>query len=390
MRVGIYTEGASPASGGAYTLLKTIKDDIFSFDFDYEIYFFFNDSSFAPGKTIENKITNINMFSGKKSLFFKAFKKMIFILFKYRIELTLNKWLLKESVDLLWILGPYNLDITIPYVFTVWDLGHRMLPAFPEVSTQRWIWEDREKLYQKMLYKAAYIITGNETGKQEILSNYSVNPEKIYIIPFPIPNFCFDIDTQPNEDTIKVPFIFYPAQFWAHKNHIAIVEAVAWLRDSKNIIINCYFVGSDKGNMNYVKNSIKKYNLENQVFILGFVDQSRLIFLYKNALAMTFVSLMGPNNLPPLEAIALGCPLIVSNIPGHIEQMEGAGILVDATNPIEIGEAILLIHTSPGIRNKLLADGHKFAEKYKNYSYFEKMLKLITTYSLYQKTWKTP
>jgi glycosyltransferase involved in cell wall biosynthesis len=391
MRVGIYTGSVTPTAGGAYTLIETIKRDVFLSNCKFEIFFLFEDE-YSPKRSIDNKITYINV-SNKREItfFFRVRRKILKILGRYREQSILDDVLYSEGIDLLWILGPYSLDITIPYVFTVWDLGHRMLPCFPEVSNKGWTWDEREKLYQKMLYRATYIITGNETGKKEILDNYTVNPEKIHIIPFPVPDFCFNNTEKTyceNNEGIKSPFIFYPAQFWAHKNHVVIIESIAWIRDVKNIIIYCYFVGSDNGNEKYIKRVINRHKLENQISILGFVDRETLVYLYKNALAMTFMSLMGPNNLPPLEAAAFGCPLIISNIPGHIEQMEGAGLLVDAANPITIGEAILSIYHNPDFRKSIIAKEITFIEKYRNYSYFQQMQKIMDVYSLYCKTWK--
>jgi glycosyltransferase involved in cell wall biosynthesis len=390
MRVGIYTGPVIPTAGGAYTLIETVKRDISLSDCKYEIFFFFEDR-FSPKRSGNDKTTFINVFTGQKTTFcFRVRRKILKILGRYQERSVLDDILHSEGIDLLWILGPYSLDITIPYVFTVWDLGHRMLSCFPEVSTEGWTWNDREKVYRKMLYRATYIITGNETGKKEILDNYPVSPEKIYTIPFPVPDFCFTNTEQPYEDKkdIKSPFIFYPAQFWAHKNHIAIIEAIAWIRDVKNIIIYCYFMGSDQGNEKYIKNMINKYKLEGQIFILGFIDRETLVYLYKKALAMTFVSLMGPNNLPPLEAAAFGCPLIISDIPGHIEQMEGTGLPVNAVNPIAIGEAVLSIYHNPDFRQSIISKEIAFIEKYKNYSYFKQMQKIMDVYSLYGKTWK--
>jgi glycosyltransferase involved in cell wall biosynthesis len=364
MRMGIYCGHTVPIAGGAYTLLETIKNEVALKECKYELFIFFTDE-LSPKRFIENKIIYINIFK-KPTFFFRLRRKILKLFGKYREPNRFNDVLHSENIDLLWILSPYNLDITIPYVFTVWDLGHRMLPCFPEVSTEGWIWDDREALYQKMLYRATYIITGNEIGKMEILNNYTVNPEKIHVIHFPVPSFCFDnTERLLKKEKIKTPFIFYPAQFWAHKNHVAVIEAVAWLRDVKNIVIYCYFAGSDHGNEKYIRNIIKKYKLEEQVFILDFVEREMLVYLYQNALAMTFMSLMGPNNLQPLEAAALGCPLIISNIPGHLEQMEGTGLAVDATNPAAIGEAILTLYHNPDFRQSLITAEISFIEKYK-------------------------
>jgi glycosyltransferase involved in cell wall biosynthesis len=389
MRIGIYIGSITPTSGGGYTLLDTIKNDIALGECKYEIFIFFDDE-LSPKRFIENRITYINVFKKQNTAFcFRLRRRILKLLGRYSEPHNLDDILHSESIDLLWILGPYNLDITIPYVFTVWDLGHRMLPAFPEVSTEGWLWNDREAVYQKMLYRATYIITGNEIGKMEILNNYAVNPEKIQVMPFPVPYFCFkNAEKLLKKHNVKMPFIFYPAQFWAHKNHIAIIEAIAWMRNVKNVIIYCYFVGSDYGNEKYIRSVIKKQELEGQIFVLGFVDREMLTYLYQNALACVYVSLMGPNNLPPLEAAALGCPLIISNIPGHLEQMEGAGLSVDATSPAAIGEAVLTLYHNPDFRQNLITAETYFIEKYRNYSYFEQMQKVIDMYSLYCKTWK--
>jgi glycosyltransferase involved in cell wall biosynthesis len=384
MRIGIYIGNGTPVDGGAYSLYETIKKEIAASNLmKHEIIIFFHGRS-ADRKNIQDGMTYVYLNTGL-TFASRLRRKFLYILGKYK---SFDQILREKKIDLLWMLGPHNIDVSIPYVFTVWDLGHRMLPCFPEISGNGSEWNNRERLYRKMLCRATYIVTGNETGKQEILGNYALNPGKVKIIPFPVPGFCFENRDIPDAVTsVKSPFVFYPAQFWPHKNHAALIEAVAWIRDTKNIAIYCYFVGSDKGNLKHIRNIIENYHLENQVFILGFVDQMTLLYLYKNALAMTFVSFLGPNNLPPLEALALGCPLVFSNIPGHLEQMEGTGIPVDAANPAGIGEAILSIYGNPDLRKKLVSDGLAFAEKYRRFSYLSEMLKIIDSFSAYRKTW---
>jgi glycosyltransferase involved in cell wall biosynthesis len=214
-----------------------------------------------------------------------------------------------------------------------------------------------------------------------------MNPDKIRIVRFPNPKK--NIDTLHNyEPTIQIetPYIFYPAQFWSHKNHISLIETVRYLHEN-NYQIHCYFTGSDAGNMDYIKNMIKKYNLEKYVHVIGFVDDSMLVYLYKNALALTFVSLLGPNNLPPIEAVLLDCPVIISNIPGHIEQMEDAALAVNATDPIEIGNAVIKLLTNPEFRKSLISKGNTLAEKQRNYSYFDEIITILNDFKKIRKNW---
>ena len=398
MRVGILTDKPIPETGGAYTLLDTIIQDIVSSacDYEYEFYIFFNDPN-ASQRYYRDKIYYINRYQPppKKPSLLTRLKHVIFhILFNQHINndqhiiKKIDDIYQNENIDLLWILVPFEINTTVPFVFTVWDLGHRIFPFFPEYKGDEW--ENREKLYEKMLRKATYIIAGNQTGKNEIIENYSIASEKIRIISFPIPKFCFENINENYSSSFQIqqPFVFYPAQFWAHKNHIIIIEAIAWLRDKKNITINCYFTGHDYGNMSHISNMVKKYNLSNQIFLLGFISQENIIYLYKNALAMVFPSFLGPNNLPLLEAVAFGCPLIYSNISGHIEQMEGVGLSFDPANYINLGESIQKIYNDTKFREEIISKGKIFCERYKSYSYFNKMKEIIDKFFIFYKTWK--
>jgi len=384
MRVGFYFEDNQPQNGGGYSFLNTLQDELLSSK-DIEIVII----SRGPNRNINYKIESLSIHKSILTYTFFRIERKICRLLKRTQSLEkriINKTFKKEKIDILWIPGPFEFDSPIPYIFTVWDMGHRVIPYFPEVSSNG-EWEARERLYKKMLFKASYIITGNETGKREILENYPINPDKIRVVHFPNPLKNRN-ESHNNVSTIKIemPYIFYPAQFWPHKNHISLIETVKYLHEN-NYKIHCYFVGSDKCNMTYVENKINEYDLEKYVHIMGFVDDNMLVYLYKNALALTFVSLLGPNNLPPIEAASLGCPVIVSNIPGHIEQMGDAALAVDATNPIETGNAIIKLLSEPEFRESLIIKGNAFAEKQRNYSYFNEIKKILFDFQKIRKNW---
>jgi len=169
---------------------------------------------------------------------------------------------------------------------------------------------------------------------------------------------------------------------------LRLLEIIRILSMEKNIIINCYFTGNDFGNLKYIKDEIKYYNLEKQIKVLCFVEISTLLYLYKNAFAMLYISLLGPNNIPPIEAAVLGCPLIYSNIPGHLEQMENTGLAVNGTNPNEICEAIYTLYIDKEKREEIISNELIFSEKYRKYSYFEQLMNIFNGFSIYLKTWK--
>jgi glycosyltransferase involved in cell wall biosynthesis len=387
MKIGIFAGNTAPTGGGAHTLIDSIKRDVLAMPRGHEIVFFFADRD-APAQISKDSFCYVNF--AEKRGFARLRTKCLRRLGLRSREWGLNECAKEEKVDLLWLLGPYEFFLEVPYIFTVWDLGHRVHPCFPELNNAGWTWEERERTYQNMLFKATYVITGNETGKREILENYPMSPDKIRIVPFPVPGFCFDQKAEIRAiPDLAEPFIFFPAQFWAHKNHIALIEAIRYLRDVRDFRIVCCFAGFDQGNLAFIERKIAEYCLGDRIRILGFVEQAELRFLYSRALAMVFVSLLGPNNLPPLEASAMGCPVIISDLPGHIEEMEGSALQVDATNYSALGEAIYALYADPGLRASYIAKGQALAERYRDYSYFGALCMVIDHFGGVRATWDT-
>lgn len=384
MKVGFYLANYQPFIGGNYSFLNAIQKELVNKE-NIEIVLI----SERLYPNIGYEIKYISIYNTELEYLLFRIKRKIFKLLRIPLNQKnkLKDKIKSERIDILWIASHIEFDPPVPYIFTVLDIGHRIVPYFPEVSSNG-EWENRESMFTKMLYKASYVITGNETGKKEILENYPMNPDKIRVVRFPNPlKDANEINNFKPSLQIEKPYVFYPAQFWSHKNHISLVEAVKYMHES-NYQIHCYFTGSDKGNMAYIESKIKEYNLEKYIHLIGFVDNSTLIYLYKNALALTYVSLLGPNNLPPIEAVSLRCPVIISNIPGHIEQMGDAALEVDAKDPVEIGNAIIKLLSEPEFRNALIAKGKELAEKQRNHSYFDEIIAILYEFQKIRKNWK--
>ena len=86
--------------------------------------------------------------------------------------------------------------------------------------------------------------------------------------------------------------------------------------------------------------------MQKQIKILGFVKREELIALYENAMALVYATYFGPENLPPLEAFALGCPVIASSVPGSEEQIGDCALLFDPSDHSKLAEHILFISQS--------------------------------------------
>jgi glycosyltransferase involved in cell wall biosynthesis len=276
----------------------------------------------------------------------------------------------------------------VPYIATVWDLEHRAQPYLPELSANG-EWEAREEYFQNILQRASYVITGTQTGKREIEQFYGVAPERIHLLKHPTPDFAIHAKNNNGvapKQTLNNPFLLYPAQFWAHKNHITLLKVVAWLKQEGKML-DLALVGSDKGNREYIESEAEKLGIKEQVKFLGFVSRDELVYLYKNALALSYSSLCGPENLPPLEAFAFGCPVIASDIPGSREQLGEAAMLVPAMDKKAWTNAILQLLDRQQSRNVLIQAGHLRAQAYTSQHFLSDIDKIFVEFKNIRSLW---
>jgi glycosyltransferase involved in cell wall biosynthesis len=317
-------------------------------------------------------------------------KMILYSIGKWR-EVKILKSLRENQIDLTLSFVPNCPAVNYPYIVTVWDLQHRLQSYFPEVSAFG-EWENRENNYSKILNRAAIIITGTEIGKAEIERFYQIPAERIKVIPLFTPQFilnpCQENEAVSSKYDIPDRYLFYPAQFWPHKNHVGLLLAIKCLKEKYNLEFPLVLVGSDQGNEAYVREIVAKLDLSKQVYFLGFVPQSDMPQLYQNAFALTFLSFFGPDNLPPLEAMALGCPVIASNVSGASEQLQDAALLVDPKQPEEIAIAIKSLLEDATLRRNLIEAGLLRATRWVADDYIREIFSVLDDFEAIRRCWQ--
>jgi glycosyltransferase involved in cell wall biosynthesis len=298
------------------------------------------------------------------------------------------------GLDFIWFVGAEALQVDMPYMAVVWDLQHRLQPWFPEVSAGG-RWKHREQFYSEFLRRAAFVIAGTEAGKEEIQRFYQLPAHTIKILKHPTPSFALEAASHDAgsdrrrlvELGLTEPYLLYPAQLWAHKNHANLFYALRVLKDKYNLELRLALVGSDKGNQDYLKRLALELKIDSQVKFLGFVSGAELIELYRNALALTYVSYFGPENLPPLEAFALGCPVIAANVSGATEQLGDSALLVDPSRPETIADAIQSVNTDPAMREKLVTRGRVRAQSWTAADFVRGVFSILDEFEMVRRCW---
>ena len=407
MKVGIFISNQLPQTGGAFTFESQLLKGFIQFAHESKHEFVvYTSSSLVPDHLSDSPFPVVSTYrwlreriESKLVRISKAiFQKLRHPKNKFEVEGWYNKHILK-------LLKTHQVDVTLsltpgcplegfPNITTSWDLQHRLQPFFPEVSGSG-ILDRRDDACIKTFRYSAYIITGTEVGKQEIKDFYSIPTSRIKVIPFFTPQFALEskLANGAKENALekyKLPqqYLFYPAQFWAHKNHVNLLLGLQILKEIFNLEFPIVFVGADKGNKSYIEEIVQELNLSEQVYFLGFVPQEDIIELYRNAFALVFMTFFGPDNLPPLEAMALGCPVIASRISGAEEQLGDAALLVSPTCPEQIANAIKLLWEDSSFRQVLIKKGYTRANQWTIKNYIEEVLLLIDDFEAIRKCWE--
>lgn len=404
MKVGVFLSNIAPTGGGGFTFQDDIFQALLGLESKHSFVIFSGLSQDQVRGLTTKTIDQIQFVSLERSFWEQAKSKIMRIAARGFAKLpiihnwfhvTYTHWLKRTVVDLgidiMWFATPGYMEVDIPYIFTVWDLQHRLQPWFPEVSANGQ-WHKREKKYATAIPRAEAIIVGAEAGKAEIVNFYRVPPERVKLIPQPTPKFALGASKDRCKEVLtkyRIPegYLFYPAQFWPHKNHVGLLSAVKLLQERYDIILPVVFAGSDKGNLKYVRRIVEELNLSSQVHFLGFVPQEDLVGLYRNAFALTYPTFFGPDNLPPLEAFALGCPVIASNVSGAQEQLGDAAVLVDPKDEKQIADAIMLLRDDPVLRDTLVSRGMARASKWTAEDFVKSVFSIIDEFEHVRRCW---
>ena len=279
--------------------------------------------------------------------------------------------------------------LDLPYVATVWDLQHRTHPWFPEVSAMGQ-WYMREVKHANFLRRAARVIAGTKVGAGQLELIYGIPAERIVILPHPTPVLGAEPIAGSSAMVARLAgsrFFFYPAQFWPHKNHVNLLHAMKLLGDRDSAAPGLVLTGADQGNLKHVKAVAQQLGLQDRVHFPGFVGAGDLAWLYRNALALAYASFSGPENLPPLEAFSLGCPVAMADYPGAREQAGDAAIFFDPAEPAQIADALGQIAGQAGLRESLVERGRARAARWTAQDYVKGVFAMLDNFEKIRRCW---
>jgi glycosyltransferase involved in cell wall biosynthesis len=284
----------------------------------------------------------------------------------------LGNWWRSQGIDLVIFPQPHAwaFEAGVPSIAAIHDIQHRLQPEFPEVSADG-EWARREYVLRNCARSAAAVLVDSDVGREQLLQFYGghgAEAARVHVLPFlPASTLPRDVPAATSAAArerlgVRGEYVFYPAQFWPHKNHARIIEALEQLKARHGLDVTAVFCGSHadpvrERHFSLLMEMAAACGVAGRVRVLGFVSDDELAALYAGARALVMPTFFGPTNIPLLEAWAFGCPVITSDIPGVREQMGDAALLVDPRRADHLADAIRRVWTDDALRTSLAARG---------------------------------
>ncbi len=286
------------------------------------------------------------------------------------------------DIRIVWNVNHHELPTPTPYIRTIWDVNQRIIPMYPEYSHARYGFDGLDAGTALSLARASYVITGTAEGKRQLIELYGVHHRKVRVIPLLAPRL------PGGETAVSGRYILYPSRFWPHKNHVVVLEALNILRRDHAIDLKCVFVGSDGGNLDYVLRYAERLGVRDLVDYRGRVSEEELGALYTGAWALTYASGVGPDNLPPLEAMALGCPVVTADVPGAQDQFGDAALRFYPTDEQALAAQLLRLDREAGLRDELIRRGLALAARLPPEGYAAAVLEILDEFAKVARAWE--
>lgn len=298
-----------------------------------------------------------------------------------KVETNIHWHTLAEQLILPWIFYRQKLDLLhFPYfsfpilypgkfVVTIHDLIFDHYKTGKASTLPGWFYIIKKMGYHMVLWtsvkRAEKILTLSKDAKNEIVDHYHADPKKIVVtyesgkLEDPRTEFSGNAFDQMKK---LQPYILYVGNAHPHKNVEMLILAMQKIRQKRNLRL--VLVGSDQFFYPKLMEFIKQKKAEEYVTVIGSVPNDAIAAWYHFAKALVTASKMEGFGIPPLEAMSVGCPVIVSDIPVFHEVYGDAAAFFDQNDPLVIAETIDKTLANKVLLKQLIEKGHKKANAY--------------------------
>jgi glycosyltransferase involved in cell wall biosynthesis len=213
-------------------------------------------------------------------------------------------------------------------------------------------------------------LTVSESSKRDILRFVDVEPDKIDVI-YNSYDERFAVEPR-EEDVVRVrerfqlhdEFVLYAGNVKPHKNLERLIEAFHLVRKRGLDQLKLVLIGDEISKYAALRRAVHRHQLHKHTRFLGYVPEETLAVMYRLAGVFVFPSLYEGFGLPPLEAMASGTPVVISNVSSLPEVAGDAAVLVDPYDPSAIADGIYRVLTDEALRRSMRQKGIERARQF--------------------------
>ncbi len=249
-----------------------------------------------------------------------------------------------------------------------------------------------QKLYSKlMMYFAAglsdRIITVSEFSKSEILKYENTDSRKICVVYFGFnfskySNTSISVEHLTKKYNLNEKYILFVGNIKPHKNLYNLLKALKIILE-KGIELKLIVAGEYKKLITVDNRSVelleKNSSLKQNVIFTGFVEKDELVLLYKNASCLVFPSFYEGFGIPPLEAMACGCPVIASGEASLSEVCGDSVLYINPNSAEDIAEKTAALISDTNLANQLIAKGEQNIKRFSEEAFSKSLNRVIET-----------
>lgn len=247
----------------------------------------------------------------------------------------------------------------LPSIYHPHDLQHLHLPQ----NFTRRERLDRTVRYRTFCEQASLVAVTSSWVKRDVVEQFHLPAEKVAVIP--LAPILGAYDEPPPEHAslvrrryeVSERFVLYPAQTWPHKNHLALLEALAILRDERDLVVPLVCTGRLTEFFPTIEKHMRRLRLDDQVRFLGFVPAADLKSLHRLATATVIPTRFEAASGPLWDSFLAETPAACSTVTSLPDQAGDAALLFDPERPAEIADAVAALWTDEALRQELVQRG---------------------------------
>lgn len=320
-------------------------------------------------------------------------------IFKYKPKL--NEIIAVSKPDIFWAM---HFDRPVPtHMANCVVTAHDIIPIVTgEYSRQGYLLNKIKGLYYRQMWsrvkKAKLVLTSSEFSRKELLRYGGLNNNQVHVVYLGISENFVNYkenkellsDTLTNfglrKNNMTLPYLIYDSGMEPNKNPQKLIEIFSKLNTKINNLRLVLVGGDFKTNMQpetiggkYAASIANKFGVTKSIITTGRISDNDLIQLTAGALSYINLSNYEGFGLGPLQAMAVGTPVILANRSCFPEISGDAALMIEPENTVEASAHIIELLNSESKIDELIEKGYAHSRKFSWDNTFKKIWRLIST-----------